>query len=146
MRGVTQLGLAAGLAARMEKSGPITIGLAGAGQMGTDIVVEVALMPGVRIGAISEVRAQAARDAALLAGHSADDIVNASSASDIDRAIEIDDAPSADAKRAINAAGAGLDNGRFGDAEFPHPSQNTHAIKVRHDKIEHENVHCIGSI
>ncbi|MGX9117514.1 NAD(P)H-dependent oxidoreductase [Mesorhizobium sp. BHbsci] len=79
---------AAELLQRAEKQGPITIGLAGAGQMGTDIVVQVALMPGMRIGAISEVRPQAAIDAALLAGHDRSDIVHAGNAADIDRAIE----------------------------------------------------------
>ncbi|RWF62967.1 MAG: homoserine dehydrogenase [Mesorhizobium sp.] len=79
---------AAELLQRAEKQGPITIGLAGAGQMGTDIVVQVALMPGMRIGAISEVRPQAAIDAALLAGHDRSDIVQAHNAAAIDRAIE----------------------------------------------------------
>jgi predicted homoserine dehydrogenase-like protein len=79
---------AAELLQRAEKQGPITIGLAGAGQMGTDIVVQVALMPGMRIGAISEVRPQAAIDAALLAGHDRSDIAHAGNAADIDRAIE----------------------------------------------------------
>jgi predicted homoserine dehydrogenase-like protein len=73
---------------RAEAHGPITIGLAGAGQMGTDIVVQVALMPGMRIGAISEVRPQAAIDAALLAGHDRADIVAAPTAAAIDNAIE----------------------------------------------------------
>ncbi|RWC37117.1 MAG: homoserine dehydrogenase [Mesorhizobium sp.] len=79
---------AAELLQRAEKQGPITIGLAGAGQMGTDIVVQAALMPGMRIGAISEVRPQAAIDAALLAGHDRSDIVQAPNAAAIDRAIE----------------------------------------------------------
>ncbi|MER8704229.1 homoserine dehydrogenase [Mesorhizobium sp. M0323] len=79
---------AAELLQRAEQQGPITIGLAGAGQMGTDIVVQVALMPGMRIGAISEVRPQAAIDAALLAGHNRSDIVQAGNAAAIDRAIE----------------------------------------------------------
>ncbi|RWM75341.1 homoserine dehydrogenase [Mesorhizobium sp.] len=79
---------AAELLQRAKQQGPITIGLAGAGQMGTDIVVQVALMPGMRIGAISEVRPQAAIDAALLAGHDRSDIVHAGNAADIDRAIE----------------------------------------------------------
>jgi predicted homoserine dehydrogenase-like protein len=82
------LQFAAELVQRAETQGPITIGLAGAGQMGTDIVVQVALMPGMRIGAISEVRPQAAIDAALLAGHDRADIVMAPSAAAIDRAIE----------------------------------------------------------
>jgi predicted homoserine dehydrogenase-like protein len=105
MAGVTQLGLAAELAARTEKSGPITIGLAGAGQMGTDIVVEVALMPGVRIGAISEVRPQAALDAALLAGHAPDEVVSASSAAEVDRAIEASKIAVTDDMNALCAAG-----------------------------------------
>ncbi|TIL47513.1 homoserine dehydrogenase [Mesorhizobium sp.] len=79
---------AAELLQRAEQQGPITIGLAGAGQMGTDIVVQVALMPGMRIGAISEVRPQAAIDAALLAGHDRSDIVQAGNAAAINRAIE----------------------------------------------------------
>ena len=62
--------LAAELAERASRGAPITVGLAGAGQMGADIVVQVSLMAGIRIGAISEVRPQRAFDAALLAGHS----------------------------------------------------------------------------
>lgn len=76
------------LVERAAQKGPVTIGLAGAGQMGTDIVVQVALMPGIRIGAISEVRPQAAIDAALMAGHDRSDIVEAASANAIDAAIE----------------------------------------------------------
>src|SRR5438445_13713282 len=71
---------AAELLQRAEKQGPIKIGLAGAGQMGTDIVVQVALMPGMRIGAISEGRPQAAIDAALLAGRDRSDSVQANNA------------------------------------------------------------------
>ncbi|MFI5015063.1 MAG: NAD(P)H-dependent oxidoreductase [Hyphomicrobiales bacterium] len=85
---IARIGVAAEIAAYAEGHGPITIGLAGAGQMGTDIVVEVALMPGVRIGAISEVRPQAAIDAALMAGHAKDDIVRAETAAAVERAIE----------------------------------------------------------
>ena len=85
---VALLGLAAELADYAEKNGPITIGLAGAGQMGTDIVVEVALMPGVRIGAISEVIVQNAIDAAVMAGADRSDVVTANTANAIDKAIE----------------------------------------------------------
>ena len=88
MERVASIGFAAAMARRAETHGPVTIGLAGAGQMGTDIVVEVTLMPGVRIGAISEVRGQAAVDAALMAGHERVGIISASSAADIDCAIE----------------------------------------------------------
>jgi predicted homoserine dehydrogenase-like protein len=96
---------AAELLERAERQGPITIGLAGAGQMGTDIVVQVALMPGLRIGAISEVRPQAAIDAALLAGHDRSDIVQASSASDIDRVIEAGKVAVTEDLHALAAAG-----------------------------------------
>ena len=45
------ISLSAELHDHVDRHGPITIGLAGAGQMGTDIVVQVALMYGLRIGA-----------------------------------------------------------------------------------------------
>lgn len=96
---------AAELLQRAESQGPITIGLAGAGQMGTDIVVQVALMPGMRIGAISEVRPQAAIDAALLAGHDRSDIVHAPNASAIDRAIEAGKIAVTEDLHALAAAG-----------------------------------------
>ncbi len=79
---------AAELAAHAERHRPVTIGLAGAGQMGTDIVVQVALMTGLRIGAICEARIDNAVAAALLAGHDRSGIVIANSASAIDAAIE----------------------------------------------------------
>ena len=60
---MTHLQFPAELQQRAEQHGPITIGLAGAGQMGTDLVVQVALMTGMRIGAIAEVRPQSAIDA-----------------------------------------------------------------------------------
>ncbi|ESZ09739.1 homoserine dehydrogenase [Mesorhizobium sp. M1060] len=96
---------AAELLQRAEAQGPITIGLAGAGQMGTDIVVQVALMPGMRIGAISEVRPQAAIDAALLAGYDRSGIVQAANASAIDRAIEAGKIAVTEDLHALAAAG-----------------------------------------
>jgi predicted homoserine dehydrogenase-like protein len=72
----------------MERHGPITIGLAGAGQMGTDILVQVSLMRGLRIGAIADIRPQCAFEAASMVGLASQDIVRASSASVIDGAIE----------------------------------------------------------
>lgn len=85
---IARMGLAAELAARADKSGPITVGIAGAGQMGTDMVTQIALIPGMRLGAISEVVPQAAIDAAVLAGTGRDSIVSAASANAIDAAIE----------------------------------------------------------
>ena len=80
MTAITRVGLAAEIDALASDAGPLTIGLAGAGQMGTDIVVELSLMAGVKLGAISEVRMDAARDAALLAGWAKDDIAVAAKA------------------------------------------------------------------
>ncbi|MCO5090309.1 homoserine dehydrogenase [Bosea sp. (in: a-proteobacteria)] len=85
---VAKVGLGAELAARAEAQGPVTIGLAGAGQMGTDMVVQLALMPGVRLGALCEIDLKAARDALTLAGHAQGDIAEAGNAGGIDTAIE----------------------------------------------------------
>ncbi len=85
---IAQVGLAAELISYAEKHGAVTVGLAGAGQMGTDMVVQMALIPGVRLGALSEVNMTAARDALALAGHEASAIVEAGSADAVDRAIE----------------------------------------------------------
>jgi predicted homoserine dehydrogenase-like protein len=75
------------LKARAEAGRPVTIGLAGAGQMGTDIIVQLSLMPGLVLGAVSEIDAPRAIAAALLAGHARENIVVARSLSDIDGAI-----------------------------------------------------------
>jgi len=81
-------GLAAELAEWAREKGPVTVGLAGAGQMGTDIVVQLGLVPGMRIGAISELRMQNAIDAVVISGRERGDVVEANTAADIDRAIE----------------------------------------------------------
>jgi predicted homoserine dehydrogenase-like protein len=80
--------LIADLSEHVERHGPITIGLAGAGQMGTDIVVQVGLMPGLKIGGVFERRPNAARDAAIMAGHAEENIVTAETASSVTHAIE----------------------------------------------------------
>ena len=56
--------------------------------MGTDIVVQLAMMEGVRLGAVSEVRIDLAVEAIRVSGRGEDDIVAAGSASAIDAAIE----------------------------------------------------------
>lgn len=71
-----------------ETKGPVTIGLAGAGQMGTDLVVQLARMPGLRLGAISEISPKRAHAALAMAGHEAERFAEAKSANDIDRLIE----------------------------------------------------------
>jgi predicted homoserine dehydrogenase-like protein len=80
--------LIADLSEHVERHGPITIGLAGAGQMGTDIVVQVGLMPGLKIGGVFERRPNAARDAAIMAGHAEENIVTAETASSVTHAIK----------------------------------------------------------
>ncbi|MBB3935738.1 NAD(P)H-dependent oxidoreductase [Aureimonas phyllosphaerae] len=82
---ILQVGLAAELQAYADKNGPVTVGLAGSGQMGTDMVVQLTLMPGVRLGALSELNITGAEAALRMAGT---DFVHAAGTSDIDRAIE----------------------------------------------------------
>ncbi|MDX7952096.1 homoserine dehydrogenase [Lichenihabitans sp. Uapishka_5] len=101
----TFVGLAAELQARAAAEGPITIALAGAGQMGTDIVVQIGLMPGVRLGAVSEIRPQQAIDAILMSGRERGDVVQAHSANDIDRAIEQNRIAVTEDYRALCSAG-----------------------------------------
>jgi predicted homoserine dehydrogenase-like protein len=85
---IDRVALAAQMAAHAEAHGPITIGLAGAGQMGTDIVVQLSLMPGVRLGVLSEIRADAAVEAVRMAGFTEDQYVEAGSPEAADRAIQ----------------------------------------------------------
>jgi predicted homoserine dehydrogenase-like protein len=51
---VAPVGLARDLVERQKSGKPIRIGLIGSGEMGTDIVARVAHMPGIEVGAISE--------------------------------------------------------------------------------------------
>jgi predicted homoserine dehydrogenase-like protein len=80
--------LALELRRHAETKGPVTVGLAGAGQMGTDLVVQLARMPGLRLGAISEITGTRARAALELAGHDRESFAEAKTAQDIDRLIE----------------------------------------------------------
>jgi predicted homoserine dehydrogenase-like protein len=80
--------LALELRRHAETKGPVTVGLAGAGQMGTDLVVQLARMPGLRLGAISEITGSRAKAALALAGHDPENFAEAKTAQDIDRLIE----------------------------------------------------------
>jgi predicted homoserine dehydrogenase-like protein len=100
-----RLGLTAALDARARDRGPIAIGLAGAGQMGTDIVVQVAQMPGLRIGAVSEVFPEAAFAALAMTGRDPRDVTRAATASDIDAAVERGGVAVTEDFRALCAAG-----------------------------------------
>lgn len=64
---VALTGLARDLAGRAETGRPIRIGLVGSGEMGTDIVARVAHMPGIEVGAISELNLPAAHKAVSIA-------------------------------------------------------------------------------
>ena len=85
---IDRIGFAAELAAYTETRGPVTIGLAGAGQMGTDIVVQTALMTGVRVGAIAANGPRRPMEAIAMAGYDAGHGVVAGSPAAIDAAIE----------------------------------------------------------
>lgn len=76
------------LRARAERGQPVTVGLAGAGQMGTDLIVQLRRMPGLRLGGVAEARPQRAIDAALLAGYGRDDVVVVASAAAMAAAVE----------------------------------------------------------
>ena len=80
--------LVAELKSRADAGRPVTIGLAGCGQMGTDLVVQLARMPGLRLGAVAEMRPPQAKAAAALAGLGDDRTAYAETASAIDAAIE----------------------------------------------------------
>jgi predicted homoserine dehydrogenase-like protein len=105
MDAIAQVGLAAELGAYAEANGPVTIGLAGAGQMGTDIVVQLSLMQGVRLGAVSEVRLDLAEAALAMSGRDTGDLVRAASAMAVDAAIEAGRVAVTEDYRALCAAG-----------------------------------------
>jgi predicted homoserine dehydrogenase-like protein len=88
MASIARVGFAAELGAYAAANGPVTIGLAGAGQMGTDLVVQLAMMEGVRLGCISETRGGSGRKAILLSGRSGEDVTEADTAVEIDSVIE----------------------------------------------------------
>ena len=105
MHSIDRIGFAAELDAWTGAHGPVTIGLAGAGQMGTDIVVQVALMRGIRIGAIGASRPTRPREAIAMAGYCEDHGQLASSPAVIDRAIEAGRIAITDDLDALCAAG-----------------------------------------
>ncbi|MDY8111180.1 homoserine dehydrogenase [Fulvimarina sp. 2208YS6-2-32] len=86
---IDRVGFAAELSAYAEANGPVTIGLAGAGQMGTDIVVQTALMVGCRVGAIAAHSPRRPMEAIAIAGYDAGHGVQANSPDRIDAAIEM---------------------------------------------------------
>jgi predicted homoserine dehydrogenase-like protein len=67
MTNVALTGLARDLAKRADDGRPVRIGLVGCGEMGTDIVTQVAQMRGIEVAAIADTRAERARQAVAIA-------------------------------------------------------------------------------
>ena len=76
------------LAARAAKGRPVTIGVVGAGQMGTDLIVQLALMPGIRLGAIAVRNVGNAIEVAVQNGYRRENVIEAKTSAAIDAAIE----------------------------------------------------------
>jgi predicted homoserine dehydrogenase-like protein len=88
MTNVALTGLARDLAKREEAGRPVRIGLVGCGEMGTDIVTQVAQMKGIVVSAIADTRGERAREAIKIAQRSADSAGEASSTSAMTALIE----------------------------------------------------------
>ena len=88
MLNIIPSGLAASLQARAQAGKPIRIGLIGSGEMGTDIVTQVGHMQGLEIGAIADLRVEAACDAVRVARQADDGYRVVDSGSGISKAIE----------------------------------------------------------
>ncbi|MDR3375857.1 MAG: homoserine dehydrogenase [Ancalomicrobiaceae bacterium] len=89
MGAIAEVGLSAELAAAVAGRGPVTIGLVGAGQMGIDLMVQLRLMKGVRLGAISGRRLDLLKASAETAGYTEDDFIVSNSGEAVDRSIEM---------------------------------------------------------
>jgi len=102
---ISKVGFAAEIEAFAKERGPLTIGLAGAGQMGIDIVLNLSMLPGVRVGAVSETRRAKVQEAMTMSGRGAGDVVFANTPAEIDRAIEMGKLAIIEDYRAMCAAG-----------------------------------------
>lgn len=85
---VAPVGLTRDLLNREDQKKPIRIGLIGSGEMGTDIVTQVSHMPGIEIGAISDLNPQLALDAIDLAYQEKGHAREVSKRSDLSSTIE----------------------------------------------------------
>ena len=88
MTNVALTGLARDLAWRAESGKPVRIGLIGCGEMGTDIVTQVALMRGIEVAAIADTRPERAMKAIGIAGRDASSAATADSAVSLMSTIE----------------------------------------------------------
>lgn len=81
------MGLYEQLLERERAGTPISVGLVGAGQMGTGLVSQVALMKGMDVTAIADIAIDRARHALVAAGVPADQIVTADDPATADEAL-----------------------------------------------------------
>ena len=86
--GIVARGLAADLAAREASGKPIRVGIIGCGEMGTDLVTQIARMKGLRVGAIVDRRGTNAIEAIRIARHDAATAAPVDGLPALDRAIE----------------------------------------------------------
>ncbi|WP_417307726.1 NAD(P)H-dependent oxidoreductase [Devosia sp.] len=85
---VHRTGIARDLMARQESGKPIRIGVIGSGEMGTDLVTQGALMPGLEISAIATRRPHTARAAARIAWGDEERVAESETESQVTSAIE----------------------------------------------------------
>ncbi|MBZ9865054.1 NAD(P)H-dependent oxidoreductase [Mesorhizobium sp. CA15] len=88
MTNIALTGLARDLARRAAEGRPVRLGVIGSGEMGTDLVTQGMLMPGISIAAISTRRPHTAREAIRIAFGDEAMAVEAETASMVTRAIE----------------------------------------------------------
>ena len=88
MTNVALTGLARDLAQRADEGRPVRIGLVGCGEMGTDIVTQVAQMRGIEVAAIVDTRGERAREAVAIAQRPAESAGDAQSAQAMTALIE----------------------------------------------------------
>lgn len=88
MTNVALTGLARDLAQRAAEGRPVRIGVVGCGEMGTDIVTQVAQMQGIEVAAIVARRPHQAHDAVRIAQREADSAVEVQTDSAISTLIE----------------------------------------------------------
>lgn len=79
MTNIALTGLARDLARRAEEENPVRVGLVGCGEMGTDIVTQIAHMTGIVVAGIVDSRPERVRQAIRTAGRSDDSAVDAAS-------------------------------------------------------------------
>ncbi|BCM17379.1 NAD(P)H-dependent oxidoreductase [Mesorhizobium sp. J8] len=88
MTNIALTGLARDLARRAAEGRPVRIGVIGSGEMGTDLVTQGMLMPGISIAAISTRRPHTAREAIRIAYGDEARAIEAETDSKVTRAIE----------------------------------------------------------